>query len=51
MSSAEWIRVGVKIEIELQDTPEKDLPKTRGYGMFEKNGVSEKNISRKFDYK
>ena len=42
LSSAEWIRVGVKIEIELQDTPEKDLPKPGDWERF-KNSKDQKN--------
>ena len=42
LSSAEWIRVGVKIEIELQDTPEKDLPKPGDWERF-KHSKDQKN--------
>ena len=37
LSSAEWIRVGVKIEIELQDTPDKDLPRPGDGERFKKS--------------
>ena len=48
LSSAKWIRVGVKVEIELQDTPEKYLPKPGDWQRFKKSRDQEKNIFRKF---